>query len=213
MSDTKRESQTEFVRWFRKISEDDDKILRVFDRGDYYCVYGAADSEYIALEFYRTKESLRSYGSDDISDGKIPCIYFREQQFRQQIINDYVIRQLKNIFVYKRDNNTNKWYIHQKITPSNLSINSMSDASFNLISITVLFNDNTITLGICLCNHTNYSFEITQFIENKQYTKLCSIFIAKGVKQCILKYKTNNKNNIFYKNQIERLKNILLKNN
>eukprot|EP01083_Nonionella_stella_P069822 186371_1 len=177
----------EFVRWYRRTSHNDDKTLRVFIKKDYFTVYGKDNTEYIAETFFKSKESIRSYGSDDSNpQDKIECIFFRKQVYTP-IIRDYVMRQQKAVEVYNRDAESGEWLITQRITPSNLSVGSVGEASANIISVILSVTKQIKTLAVALCNLSTRTLEIAEFIEDAQYTALSALCVAKGVKQCIFK--------------------------
>eukprot|EP01084_Bolivina_argentea_P221698 375440_1 len=208
-----RQSKIEFVRWFRSTSQNDNKILRIFFIDDgYYAVFGEQHAEYIANDIDGITAYVKQYppiiDEDADNSQSIPCVYFK-QGHKISIIQDYVSIQHKNVEIYTRNKQTGKWTISDKISPSNYSTGFIEEAAFNFISIIMWFKQQVKYLGICLYNHATNKFEIAQYIEDDRYTKISSLFAAKGVKQCIFKCISNNK---LYQIEINKFHQILKKN-
>jgi len=182
MAGRAKEYQNRFVTWFRGLNQNPN-VLRIFDRGSDHHVYGTKDAEYIAETFYRTKQAMREYGVDD---NKIDCITIRPSM-KSDIVSDYVLGQRKVVELYKKDDETGLWEIEDTITQANLSQGAMGEASFNFVCVVLSIANQTQTVGIALYNHSTHAFEISQFIEDAHFTKMSSLFVAKGVKRCLFR--------------------------
>lgn len=119
-------------------------------------------------------------------------------------MKDYILRQQKCVHLYIRTNNA--WVVDQKLSVTNTSIGSLSEASFDLMSVMLTVKNQTKKVGVAMCNHSSFQFEISEFIDNAQFSKLNSLFGQKGVKQVL--FRCNNKSN---RNDIEKFAEIATK--
>lgn len=124
-------------------------------------------------------------------DKGLAVIYLKERLF-ETVVRDYAIRRKCNVEIYHRNDDTGEWNIVDVKNGSNLSAGSMGEAAFNLCSIIMSFTNKTKKIGIALYNHSISAFEIAEFIEDTQYTKLSSMFVAKGVQRCIFHCQSAN---------------------
>jgi len=185
MSTKAKEFQADFVRWFRDLNKENPRpnVLSIFDRKSQgRQVYGKKDATYIAETFYRTKKAIGEYGSDE----KIPSITIKESML-DNIVQDYVMRQNKTVELYRRNEESGEWEVAETINQSNLSVDSMGEAAFNLVGVVLEISQNVNKIGLCLYNHSKHAFEISQFIEDAQFTKISAVFVAKGVKRCLFR--------------------------
>ena len=146
-----------------------------------YDVVIQKDAECIADAFFRSKKAISEYKGNK---EKLMCIHLKPKLY-DTVVKDYVLRRKSTVEVYRRHEETNKWAIAETINGSNLSAGSMGEAAFNLCSVVMSINKQTKTLGIALYNHTSSAFEIAEYIEDAQFTKLSSVLVAKGVQRCI----------------------------
>jgi len=176
-----KEAKDEFVQWFQSLRERRDR-LKIFERkrGEFFTVYGKRDSEIIADAFFRSRKAISDYG-DKV---KIECIHLKPKLY-ETVVKDFVVRRKSSVELYCRSEENGQWVIREVITGSNLSAGSMGEAAFNLSSIIMTFSNQNKRLGIALYNHSNSAFEIAEYIEDNQYTKLTSVLVAKGVQRCI----------------------------
>jgi len=152
-------------------------------------VYGERDCHIIADAFFRSRTAVSDYG--DGGQHNIKCIYLKPNVF-ETVVKDYAIRRKCSVEIYCKNEETGEWYIDDVKNGSNLSAGSLGEAAFNLCSIVMSFTNQTKTLGIALYNHSISAFEIAEYIEDAQYTKLSSVLVAKGVQRCIFHCQSAN---------------------
>ena len=156
------------------------------------------------------QEGIKKFGTD--LGKNLDFINIRKTHI-QAVVENFVIHQNKCVHIYERNETLGQWNIKKengKITPSNLSIDSICDTAFNLCCIIIEIKKNIRTLGIGLINHSLYRLEITQYVEDCHYTKIQSLFAAKGVKQCFYKCSKSNKLNSNIE-EINKFKDVLRK--
>lgn len=141
----------------------------------HYSVYGR-HAMYIATTFFRTKKSISYFGAsekDSENQGlRIECLHFKEIKLKD-IIQDFLLRQNKNIEIYEKNTNrsniynterSNPWTLIKKASRSNLTAvdsligNSIIDSSFNLLS--VVFNLSSKTVCISIIFPTNFRVSV-----------------------------------------------------
>eukprot|EP01084_Bolivina_argentea_P035146 65199_1 len=121
-----RQSQIDFVRFFRSTSQNDDHILRIFNTNDgYYAVFGKQNAEHIANNILNINpEFIKQYPpkikEKDDNNNSISVIYFKSNH-RSKIIQHYVFELNKSIEMYTRNNKSKNWSICDKISPPNYS--------------------------------------------------------------------------------------------
>eukprot|EP00485_Elphidium_margaritaceum_P022922 CAMPEP_0202713180 /NCGR_PEP_ID=MMETSP1385-20130828/51150_1 /ASSEMBLY_ACC=CAM_ASM_000861 /TAXON_ID=933848 /ORGANISM="Elphidium margaritaceum" /LENGTH=947 /DNA_ID=CAMNT_0049373449 /DNA_START=33 /DNA_END=2876 /DNA_ORIENTATION=+ len=175
-----RESAADFVQWFQETATKNDKLLRIFDRGPHYTVFGE-QSEYIAEQFYRSRKYIASYGDDPA----LSCVHFR-QQMLDSIVNDYVLNQKKTVEIYEKAAD-GSWSVKPDgvFNASTHSSGSVGESEYTLCCVYMHIQKQMRTLGVAFVNHSNLDFKICHFIEDSQYTKLAALCSANGIQQCI----------------------------
>jgi len=180
MAQTK-EKRDEFIQWFNSLSKRRD-VVRLFCRGDFYTVYGKSESEDIADQHFRTRKAIKSYEGES---RQIECIHF-SPNLLPKVLKNYVIRRKMTVEIYHKDEDSGRWQVRETKNMSNLSEGSMGEAAFNLCAVVLSVSKQTKTVGIALYNHSSSAFEIAEYIEDAQFSKLSSVLVAKGVQRCIL---------------------------
>lgn len=183
-----------FIKFFKSLTNEQNDIVRIFDRGDYVTAHGD-DASLIARTVYKTTSVLRYLGKNDStglsSVTMTPTVY-------KNFLKEALFRLGKKVEIWTNQGR-NSWVISKKASPGNLQdieeeIGSQYDATPTILTVkTSTKTSEARTVGVCFADASVRELGVSEFIDNDLYSNFESLLIQLGVKECIIQAEKSEK--------------------
>ncbi|XP_052179789.1 DNA mismatch repair protein MSH2 [Diospyros lotus] len=175
-----------FLSFFKTLPHDA-KVVRFFDRRDYYTSHGE-NATFIAKTYYHTTTALRQLGSgsDAISSVSVSRNMF------ETITRDLLLERADHTLELYEGSGSN-WRLTKRGSPGNLGSfedilfanNDMQDSPV-IVALSPNFCENGCTVGMGYVNLTKRVIGLAEFLEDSHFTNVESALVALGCKECLL---------------------------
>ncbi|GMJ13536.1 MUTS homolog 2 [Hibiscus trionum] len=175
-----------FLSFFKTLP-DDPRVVRFFDRRDYYTAHGE-NATFIAKTYYRTTTALRQLGSG--SNG-LSSVSVNKNMF-ETITRDLLLERTDHTLELYEGSGSN-WRLVKSASPGNLSSfedvlfanNEMQDTPV-IVALLPSFRENGCTVGFGYVDLTKRVLGLAEFLDDSQFTNVESALVALGCKECLL---------------------------
>ncbi|RAL41269.1 hypothetical protein DM860_010063 [Cuscuta australis] len=175
-----------FLSFFKTLPEDT-RVVRFFDRRDYYTAHGD-NATFIAKTYYHTTTALRQIGS---GSGAISSVSVSRNMF-ETITRDLLLERTDHTLELYEGSGSN-WRLVKTGTPGNLGSfedilfanNEMRDTPA-IVALVPNFRDNECTVGLAYVDLTKRMFGLSEFLDDNHFTNSESALVALGCKECLI---------------------------
>ncbi|BBN08051.1 DNA mismatch repair protein MSH2 [Marchantia polymorpha subsp. ruderalis] len=175
-----------FISFFNKLPEDE-RVVRFFDRKDYYTAHGD-NATFIAKTYYKTMTALRQLGSGSTTLSGVSI----SRSMYEGIIRDLLLERTDHS-VELYEGSGSKWVMSKAGTPGKLD--SFEDVLFAsnemketpvVMAVHMAVRENERSIGIAFVDMTRRTLGMTEFVDDDQFGNLESAMIALGCRECIM---------------------------
>mmetsp|Transcript_48662 Transcript_48662/g.95398 ORF Transcript_48662/g.95398 Transcript_48662/m.95398 type:complete len:948 (-) Transcript_48662:170-3013(-) len=200
-ADKKRNAFGEFFRQLEADAKADEKppTLRLFERkvtdGHYYTVHGEDNANYVADEFFQTRDVIKYHGNDD---NKIAGVTLRPQKVTT-ILKHILVRKashIEKVELWTRNETDNSWQVTKKASPGN--IQEFEDTLFagedmtESCAVMAIKLSNTSTnerlVGVAFADATLRTLDVCEFVDSDRFANLESVVVQRGAKECLVNF-------------------------
>ncbi|KAL8141845.1 hypothetical protein V2J09_014877 [Rumex salicifolius] len=172
---------------FYKTLPHDSRVIRLFDRRDYYTAHGD-NASFIARTYYHTTTALRQLSSGADS---LPSVSVSKNMF-ETISRDLLLERTDHT-VELYEGSGSKWKLVKSGSPGNLSSfeevlfanNEMQDSPA-IVALVPSFRENGCTIGLSYIDLTKRVVGLSEFLDDTQFTNVESALVGLGCKECLL---------------------------
>lgn len=187
---------TGFVAYFRRLPRAIPGTVRLFDRQDFYSVYGD-DAVYVADAVFKTQSVLRFLGSKSAPKGQLPSCSLNLAAAKAFLRDALTSKQLR-IEIWEPTSDASKrsptsWTVARQASPGNLQdvedllfLHSDVVSSPIVMAMRVKVEDGVNTVGVAFADATNRDIGVAEYAENDLFSNSESLIIQLGVKECLI---------------------------
>ncbi|KAF7972811.1 hypothetical protein HWV62_17002 [Athelia sp. TMB] len=173
--------------------------VRLFDRGDYYCAYGA-DARYVATHVFRTNSVIKNLGSGNKT---LPSVILREVQAKTFLRDVLTSKQLR-VEIWKpapgQGKKCVKFELDKEASPGNLqAVEELLFVNSDLLSAPIVMaiklatsavgaGDKTKTkaIGVAFADTSSRELGVADFVDNDLFSNTESLIIQLSVKEALI---------------------------
>ena len=177
-----------------------DDLLRFFDRGATYMLYGK-DAPLVASEYFKSASAVRYTGS---GDDKQPYLHFNKTM-GAEIIRTALMQQRRRIEVYASSGSGSSWSLERRGSPGNLQAfeeeclrdtDLSADTSPVIVGVRLVRKTSgasnaaggsgAILVGCAFVDCSVRSIRVSEFEDDEHLSTLESLLCQQGAKECLL---------------------------
>ncbi|KZP28118.1 DNA mismatch repair protein [Athelia psychrophila] len=173
--------------------------VRLFDRGDYYCAYGA-DAQYVATHVFRTNSVIKNLGSGTKS---LPSVILREVQAKTFLRDVLTSKQLR-VEIWTpapgQGKKCAKFELDKEASPGNLqAVEDLLFVNSDLLSAPIVMaiklatsaigtgdKAKTKAVGIAFADTSSRELGVADFVDNDLFSNTESLIIQLSVKEALI---------------------------
>lgn len=175
--------ETDFLVFYRKLSEKSPTTVRLFDRKDFFTIHGP-DALFIANDILKTQTVIKYIDS-------IPSIALSMNKL-EMILKELLLIRHYRVEIYKQEKSSRSasWSLDVKASPGNLgsledTLYSVNDNSSGLISVKIFGNDVPI-IGVAYINTLERIINVIQFEDDQYLSTFEAILVQCAPKEVII---------------------------
>ncbi|XP_074662537.1 DNA mismatch repair protein Msh2-like [Tubulanus polymorphus] len=186
--DTAQESG--FYSYYSSLAEKPNTTIRIFDRNDFYTVHGC-DAEFTAKEVYKSTAVIKFFGS---GSKKLGSVVLSKNNFEMFVRDLLLVKQYRvELYKNKGGSRNNDWSLAFKGSPGNLTQfeeilfgNNEMSASAGVMALKLSTENGQRVVGIGYADIVLHSLEISEFLDNEQFSNLEALIVQLGPKECLV---------------------------
>ncbi|CAH9084779.1 unnamed protein product [Cuscuta epithymum] len=175
-----------FLSFFKTLPEDN-RVVRFFDRKDYYTAHGN-NATFIAETYYHTTTALRQLSD---GSGAISSVSVSRNMF-ETITRDLLLERTDHTLELYEGSGSN-WRLVKTGTPGNLGSfedilfanNEMQDTPV-IVALVTSVRENECVVGLGYVDLTKRMFGLAEFLDDNHFTNVESALVALGCKECLV---------------------------
>ncbi|KAK4140429.1 DNA mismatch repair protein msh-2 [Dichotomopilus funicola] len=177
-----------FIRFFKSLPANDEDLIRIFDRGDWYTAHGE-NANFIARTVYKTTSVVRQLGRNDHTG--LPSVTMTATVFRQ-FLREALYKLGKRIEIWASPNGRMNWKATKHASPGNLQdveedLGSLAEAAPVILAVKISAKASEArAVGVCFADASVRELGVSEFLDNDLYSNFEALLIQLGVKECLI---------------------------
>ena len=196
---TDSENVSSVAACVNRLPKASDDLLRFFDRGATYMLYGK-DASLVAAEYFKSASAVRYTGS---GDDKQPYLHFNKTM-GAEILRSALLHQRRRVEVYATSGSGSSWSLERRGSPGNLQAfeeeclrdsDLTADTSPVIVAVRLSRKGGSasatggagaLMVGCAFVDCTVRSVRVSEFEDDEHLSTLESLLCQQGAKECLL---------------------------
>ena len=176
-----------FITYFRSLPEDP-KVLRIFNRKDFYSVHGD-DATFVARAFYKTTTVVKYLGH---GESALPGVTLNRNLF-ETVLRDLLLDGTDRVVELYEETPRQGWKLARSASPGRLGafeeelyrVGEMADVPV-VAAVRVTVRADQRHVGVAYVNPTTRELGACEFVDDEQFCALEAVVCQLGTKECVL---------------------------